>query len=150
MNFYVTTESDRKIKNAFTNLSTFYIINVDSIIEESNLDMTKPANKFLVGNEIKRLITIGAKSKRYNGIIYINSKIDKDAILSLKELFEDTEKISIDDFSLLDDYDLPKLNHLYKLFDEVIFFPAFKKTKIIKCTSLRKKDKNRNEQMATY
>ena len=38
-----------------------------------------------------------------------------------------------EDLTLLDDYDTPKLKDYYSLFDEIIFFPTFKKTKIIEC-----------------
>ena len=69
MNLYVTTESDRKLKNVFSNLNGFYIINVDSLVEMSHLDFTKNAHCFLMNSEIERLISIGAKSKRYSGSI---------------------------------------------------------------------------------
>ena len=45
----------------------------------------------------------------------------------------DITKSQIEDLTLLDDYDTPKLRDYYSLFDEIIFFPTFKKTKIIEC-----------------
>lgn len=142
MNLYVTIESDRKLKNIFNNLSGFYIINVDALLAESNLDLSKRSHCFLINSEISRLISIGAKSKRYNGIIYINSALNKDIVNSLKESVEGMEKSQVDDIILLDDYDLPKLKKLYKLFSEVTFFSSLKKTKIIQCTSLSRMSKN--------
>ena len=75
MKFYITVESYRKLKNVFTNLNTFYVIDIDSLLKESNLDASRPAHRFIINTEIERLISTGAKSKRYTGIIYINSNI---------------------------------------------------------------------------
>ena len=140
MNLYVSTESDRKLRNVFSNLSGFYLINVDSLVEMSHLDLTKNAHRFLMNSEIERLISIGAKSKRYSGIIYINSMLDKDTVQSLKQSMDNLKESNIDYMVLLDDYELPKLKKLYKLFDEVTFFSSLKKTKIIQCTPLKKQE----------
>ena len=144
MNLYVSTESDRKLRNVFSNLSGFYIINVDSLMEISKLDLTKNAHRFLMNSEIERLIMIGAKSKRYSGIIYINSALDSSTVESLKTSVDKFTDSNIDYIVLLDDYELPKLKKLYKLFDEVIFFSSLKKTKIIQCTPLRKQEKEKD------
>ena len=133
MKFYITGESYRKLKNVFTNLNTFYIINVDSLIEESKLDVNKITHRFIINTEIERLITIGAKSKRYAGIIYINSNINFEIITGIRKSLGDITKSQVEDLTLLDDYDTPKYKEYYKLFDEIIFFPTFKKTKIIEC-----------------
>lgn len=133
MKFYITGESYRKLRNVFTNLNTFYIIDVDSLIEESGLNPEKATHRFIINTEIERLIASGAKSKRYTGIIYINSGLNCDIITSIKKSLNDITKSQVEDLSLLDDYDTPKYKRYYKLFDEVIFFPTFKKTKIIEC-----------------
>lgn len=133
MKFYVTVESYRKLRNVFTNLNAFYIIDIDSLIIESGLNPENPAHEYIINNEIERLIVTGAKSKRYTGIIYINSNLNCDIIMGIKDSLNDITKSQIDDLTLLDDYDTPKLRDYYSLFDEVIFFPTFKKTKIIEC-----------------
>ena len=133
MKFYITGESYRKLRNVFTNLNTFYIIDVDSLIEESGLNPEKATHRFIINTEIERLIASGAKSKRYTGIIYINKRLNFDIITSIKKSLNDITKSQVEDLSLLDDYDTPKYKQYYKLFDEVIFFPTFKKTKIIEC-----------------
>lgn len=133
MKFYVTVESYRKLRNAFTNLNTFYIIDTDSLIVESGLDVNKPSHRFIINSEIERLIATGAKSKRITGIIYINSNLNCDIITSIKKSLKEITKSQVEEVTLLDDYDAPKLKQYYNLFDEVIFFPAFKKTKIIEC-----------------
>ena len=133
MKFYITGESYRKLRNVFTNLNTFYIIDVDSLIEESGLNPEKVTHRFIINAEIERLIASGAKSKRYTGIIYINKGLNFDIITSIKKSLNEITKSQVEDLSLLDDYDTPKYKQYYKLFDEVIFFPTFKKTKIIEC-----------------
>ena len=133
MKFYITIEPYRKLKNVFTNLNTFYIIDIDTLIADSGLDITKPTHRFIVNTEIERLIEAGAKSKRYTGVIYINSKLNCDVIQGIKKSLSDITKSQIEELTLLDDYDTPKLKPYYTLFDEIIFFPTFKKTKIIEC-----------------
>lgn len=133
MKFYITGESHRKLKNVFTNLNTFYIIDVDSLVKESKLDTNKITHRYIINTEIERLIVLGAKSKRYTGIIYINSNINFDIITGIRKSLDEITKSQVEDLTLLDDYDTPKYKEYYKLFDEIIFFPTFKKTKIIEC-----------------
>ena len=133
MKFYITIEPYRKLKNVFTNLNTFYIIDIDTLISESGLDVTKPTHRFIVNTEIERLIAAGAKSKRYTGVIYINSKLNCDVIIGIKKSLGDITKSQVEEITLLDDYDTPRLKEYYSFFDEIIFFPTFKKTKIIEC-----------------
>lgn len=133
MKFYITGESHRKLKNVFTNLNTFYIIDVDSLVKESKLDTNKITHRYIINTEIERLIVLGAKSKRYTGIIYINSNINFDIITGIRKSLDEITKSHVEDLTLLDDYDTPKYKEYYKLFDEIIFFPTFKKTKIIEC-----------------
>ena len=85
MKFYATIEPCRKLKNLFSNLSSFYIIDVDEILAESGLDTNKPSHKFLINSELERLIVNGVRSKRYSGIIYINSALNCDTIMSIKK-----------------------------------------------------------------
>ena len=133
MKFYITGETYRKLKNVFTNLNTFYIIDVDTLIKDSGLNPLKLSHSFIINSEIERLISLGAKSKRYTGIIYINSNINYDIIVSIKNSLNEITKSHVEDITLLDDYDTPKYKEYYKLFAEIIFFPTFKKTKIIEC-----------------
>lgn len=133
MKFYITGESYRKLRNVFTNLNTFYIIDVDTLISESGLNVEKQTHRFIINTEIERLIATGAKSKRYTGIIYINSNINCDIITGIKKSLSEITKSQVEELTLLDDYDTPKYKQYFKLFDEIIFFPTFKKTKIIEC-----------------
>lgn len=134
MTAYVTIEPCRRLKNIFSNLSSFYIIDVDTIIKSSGIDMSKKCNRFLVNSELERLIQAGIKSKRYSGFIYINSNLNSDVITALKEVVLETENTTVDSFVLLDDVDVPKLKDYYMLFEEIIFFPTIRKAKILECS----------------
>lgn len=133
MKFYATIEPLRKLKNLFSNLSSFYIIDVDTILRESGLDSEKTTHKYLINTELERLIVSGAKSKRYIGMIYINSRLKCDTIVAIQKSINVITNSVIDSFVVLDDFDTPKLTNYYSLFDEVIFFPSLKKTKLIEC-----------------
>ena len=66
-------------------------------------------------------------------MLYINSMISCDIILGIRNSISGISSSRIEDMALLDDYDTPKLKQYYGLFDEVIFFPTFKKMRIVEC-----------------
>lgn len=66
-------------------------------------------------------------------MIYINSKLNCDTIVSIKGSIDVLTNSVIESFVILDDYDTPKLTDYYTLFDEVVFFPAMKRTRLIEC-----------------
>lgn len=134
MNLYVTSESYYRIKNGFSNINAFAIIDVNLILDTLKLDMTKTYNVFLVNDEIKKLLSLYSKSKKYRGIIYITSNINENVIDNIKSLISTDEyDHSVNELILLDDYDMPKLEKYYKYVNEVMFFSTFKKIKIIEC-----------------
>lgn len=136
MKFYFTIEPCGKLKNMFTNLSSFYIIDVDTILSESGLDPDKPSHRFLINSELCRLINSGAKSKRYIGMIYINSRMNCDVISSIKRSIGNLTNSVVDGFVILDDESVPKLKDYYELSDEVSFFPTMKRTRLIECAPI--------------
>lgn len=138
MKFYVTTEGIQRLKNSFLNLKLFSIIHIPDILEEygytySSID---EYGSFIISNHINDSIKIYAKSKRIRGIIYSNPNINEKLLDNLFETIADINNIT--EAVLLDDYNVPKLEHLYFYFDEIIFFPAFKKIRLIECVSLDK------------
>lgn len=133
VNCYITIEPCRKLKNLFSNLSSFYIIDVDTILLESGLNVKKKSHQFLINTELERLLITGAKLKRYLGIIYINSNINLEIINSVRSIVMEAENSTVENMVILDDYDTPKLKDYYELFDEVVFFPAIKKIRVINC-----------------
>lgn len=133
MNCYITVESCRRLKNLFSNLSSYYIIDVDTLLRESGMDVNKKSHRFLINTELERLLLTGAKSKRYLGIIYINTNVNYEVINAVKSLVTEVENSNVENMVVLDDSEEPRLKDYYGLFDEVVFFPEAKTVKILKC-----------------
>lgn len=139
MKFYVTVEGIPKLKRSFLNLKLFSIINVPEILEGlgytySTID---DYGAFIVNTKIINLIKKYVKSKRIRGVIYCNPQINEHIIDNLNKILQDYEKIS--EIVLLDDYNVPRLQHFYTYFEEVIFFPSIKKIRLIECKSIKDK-----------
>jgi len=137
MKFYITIEGINKIKRSFLNLKLFSVINVLEIIEQfgytySTID---DYSAFIINKKIIDLIKNYSRSKRIRGIIYCNPYLSDVVIDGLYEILVPYDKIS--EVVLLDDYNVPKLKHLYYQFDEIIFFPSIKKIRLIECKSIK-------------
>ena len=141
MKFYVTTEGVQKLKRSFLNLKLFSIIHVPDILEKHNYtyDNIDEYGAFIVSNKINDMIINYSKSKRIRGIIYSNPLIDENLIPNLFETLEPLDTIT--EAVLLDDFNLPKLKHLYPHFDEIIFFPSIKKIRLIECRPIGNPEK---------
>lgn len=137
MKFYLTVESKYRIQNSFLNLNAFHIIDVQEIISSFNLDLSKQTNIFIINSYIEKSILNNAKSKRLQGIIYINNNLNETIIENLYNIINNIDNIS--NMVLLDDYYMPKLSHLYNDFEEILYFPTVRKVKIIECKPLTKK-----------
>jgi hypothetical protein len=139
MKFYVTDEGIQKLKRSFLNLKLFSIIDVQRILEDygytySTID---DYGAFIINEQILALIKNYSKSKRIRGIIYSNPNLSDDIILNLQERVEKQKKIN--EFVLIDEYNLPRLQQFYPLFNEIIFFPSIKKVRLIECKSIKDK-----------
>jgi hypothetical protein len=139
MKFYVTVEGIQKLKRSFLNLKLFSIIDVQRILEDygytySTID---DYGAFIINEQILTLIKNYSKSKRIRGIIYANPNINDDIIINLQERVEKLKKVS--EFVLIDEYNLPRLQQFYPLFNEIIFFPSIKKVRLIECKSIKDK-----------
>lgn len=143
MKFYITIEGTQKLKKSFLNLKLFSIIYIPEILEEFRYtyETIDDYSSFIISNHINNLIKTYSKSKRVRGIIYSNPYIDENILPNLFETLIKIENIS--DIVLIDDYNVPKLTHLYPEFDEIIFFPSIKKTRLIECTKISNLDKIR-------
>ena len=138
MKFYVTIENTQRLKKSFLNLKLFSIIYIPEVLEQygytySTID---EYGSFIISNHINNLIKMYAKSKRIRGIIYSNPEINEEVLPNLFEVISEVNNIS--EVVLLDDYNVPKLQYLYYIFDEIIFFPSVKKVRLIECTSIQK------------
>jgi len=91
---------------------------------------------FIVNKEITCLIKNYSKSKRIRGIIYSNPNLSESVIKNLDEIIKDY--CNITEFVLIDEYNLPRLQQFYHLFNEIIFFPSIKKIRIIEAVSISK------------
>jgi hypothetical protein len=138
MKFYVTLEGLPKLKKSFLNLKLFSIIYVPEILEQHGYTYSTidEYGSFIINNQINELIKSYAKSKRIRGIIYSNPSINENVISNIFEVLVNIETIS--EIVLLDDYNVPKLQHLYSTFDEIVFFSSIKKIRLIECVSLMK------------
>ena len=132
----MTVEPINTLRHVFTNLSAFEIVDVDHIISDIGLDITKERNAFIINTEISELLKSYSKSKRIKGIIYINKNLNSDIIETLKNTVTEYEKSLVDEVILMDNYDIPRIEHLYSSVDEVLYFTTFKKVKIIECKNL--------------
>jgi hypothetical protein len=138
MKFYVTIENVSRLKKSFLNLKLFSIIYIPEILEQygytySTID---EYGSFIISNQITELIKTYAKSKRIRGILYSNPNLSEEL---LPNLFETLSEISsISEIVLMDDYNVPKLTHLYQDFDEIIFFPSIKKIRLIEAVNIQK------------
>lgn len=139
MKFYVTIEDVQKLKRSFLNLKLFSIISVNDIIEDYGYtyETIDDYGAFIINEKILSLIKNYTKSKRIRGIIYSNPNLDEKVITNLYEQIEKYEKIT--EIVLIDEYNLPKLQKLYPLFKEIIFFPSIKKVRIIEAKNIKDK-----------
>lgn len=133
MKFYISGETYTRLKNDITNINSYKIIDVDWILNSCGLDSNNEVHGYIISTEIKRMISEGLRNKKYAGIIYLNSKLDAGLVYSIKSTLLDIVGCDIVDINLFDDRDVPKYKHLYKLFDEVIFYSRYKRTKLIEC-----------------
>jgi hypothetical protein len=134
MKIYITNEPQNRLRNSFSNINTFAIIDVDNIVKSTNLDLTKTHNIFLINSEIEKFFIANCKSKRYKGIIYINSNLNDNIFNNLIELSKKIKGIT--DLILMDDYDTPKLQKYYHYVEEIMYFSTFKRVKILECKPL--------------
>ncbi len=136
MKFYVTIEGVPRLKKSLLNLKLYSIIYIPEILEQygytySTID---DYGSFIISNQITELIKTYAKSKRIRGIIYSNPDVSEDVLPNIFDTLADIDTIS--EVVLLDDYNVPKLTHLYPIFDEIVFFPSIKKVRLIECQKI--------------
>jgi len=136
MKFYVTIEGVPRLKKSLLNLKLYSIIYIPEILEQygytySTID---DYGSFIISNQITELIKTYAKSKRIRGIIYSNPDVNEDVLPNIFDTLAEIDTIS--EVVLLDDYNVPKLTHLYPIFDEIVFFPSIKKVRLIECQKI--------------
>lgn len=141
MNIYVTTESENKLRMLFTNIKSFFILDVQSFVNSFKLDLTKQSNIYFINTEILNAIQQASKLKKYQGIIYINKNLDENLLFNVSSKFKQIKEIN--KIVLLDNGILPKHIGLYDLCEEVFFYERFYKNKIIECQGIKKDDRGK-------
>ena len=134
MKFYLTVETQEKIKNTFLNLNLFYILDIEQVICEYGLDISKPHNQFLLSQEIEKIIVAQSKSKRLEGIIYVNKGLNEKIVAHIYKLVKKIDKI--DTVVIMDDDSNQKLTKLYTLVDEVLLLTSVNRVNIPQCKTL--------------
>lgn len=142
MNIYITTESETKLKMLFTNIKSFYILDVQSFVNSFKLDLTKQSNIYFINTELLNAIQYSAKLKKYQGIIYINKNLDQGLIKNLKSKFKHIKEIN--KFVLIDNGTIPKHTNLYECCEEIYFYERFVKNKIVECQGLKKDEQGKS------
>jgi hypothetical protein len=139
MKFYITIESVPKLKRSFLNLKLFSVISVQDILDKYGYtyEIMDDYSSYIVNRAILDYIKTYSRSKRSRGIIFSNPNLNKESIDNLYELLANNEDIS--DVILFDDYNVPRVQHLYENFDEIIFFPSIKKIRLIECRPIEDK-----------
>ena len=131
MNLYVTYSDKEKLKKAFLNLRKQLIIDSNDVVRSLGYDpeALSEYSYFIVNEKIKRQIQSTATGNRMQSIIYTNPGMNHEVIRSLinfTQLNTAVEKvIFLTEKGQYED--------LYELFEEIVFFPSFKKVHIVQC-----------------
>lgn len=134
MKLYISNNLE-KVKSCFINLSKFYILDVQTLLQELGLDVTDKCNAFFVSRHIQDTIKNHAKSKRLEGIIYVNKNLNEKLFDSL---FKTVTKLpKMENMVLIDDPIFQPLADFYPLFEEVMFFPTIRRVRILECQILK-------------
>lgn len=134
MKIYLTSESRQRIRSSFSNLSLFQIIDVGEIVQSLRIDMGRQSSEFLINEEITQAIEFAMRSKKINGIIYINPNLTADIISNIRSVADSNG--NVDSVVMIDDQDNPKMMDYYHCVDEILYFPILKRIKIIECQPL--------------
>lgn len=140
----MTDEPEYKLKQVFSNIKNFFIFDVSAFVTSLNLNLNKQSSIYYINTEIEKHMLNALSLKRYNGIIYINKALSEKLYNSIKSKFK--EKYDVNKIILIDDGQFPKHTDIMCIFDEVIFYNRFNKTKIIEpaeiCAKTSVKEEN--------
>jgi len=133
MRFYITKESEKNIKNTFTNIKGYFFIDIDELKKKfENID-NENCFEFLLNESIKEKINQILQKKKLTNIIYLNKNLNLDVVKNIKENFEESPKI--EKFVFIDRKE--ENEYLYPLFDEIVFIPEQRKIKILECEKIK-------------
>ena len=130
MKFYVTSESVQKLRRMINNLSSFYIMDIDRMLNEMLLDSNAKPHRFVINSEISRMLASASRSKRYLGVIYVYKGINRTGISGLRNAVFNVKNGVYEVFNIIDFAETPKHDDLYDLFDEVVYVSSYKKNRL--------------------
>ena len=122
----MTSEPEKILVNSFTNIKSFYILNIDEILKDINVKNT--SYKYFLNKTITDTLIEQSSLKKIKGIIYINSNLNENVIKGLQNKIQTIE--NIESLILIDNGATLKLKALYNFVDEVLFFQKWRKIKI--------------------
>lgn len=125
-NLYLTSEPEKILVNSFTNIKSFYILNIDEILK--NINVKNTSYKYFLNKTITDTLIEQSSLKKIKGIIYINSNLNENVIKGLQNKIQTIE--NIESLILIDNGATLKLKALYNFVDEVLFFQKWRKIKI--------------------
>ena len=126
-NLYLTVESEKVLSNSFTNLKSFYILNIDNILKEVNV--REQTYRYFVNKIITDTLIEQSSLKKIKGIIYINSNLNESIIKNLQNKINTIN--TIDSIILIDNGSTLKLKKYYHEFSEILFFQKYRKIKLL-------------------
>ena len=126
-NLYLTVESEKVLSNSFTNLKSFYILNIDNILKEVNV--REQTYRYFVNKIITDTLIEQSSLKKIKGIIYINSNLNESIIKNLQNKINTIS--TIDSIILIDNGSTLKLKKYYQEFSEILFFQKYRKIKLL-------------------
>lgn len=126
-NLYLTVESEKVLSNSFTNLKSFYILNIDNILKEVNV--REQTYRYFVNKIITDTLIEQSSLKKIKGIIYINSNLNESIIKNLQNKINTIN--TIDSIILIDNGSTLKLKKYYQEFSEILFFQKYRKIKLL-------------------
>lgn len=122
----MTSEPEKILVNSFTNIKSFYILNIDEILK--NINVKNTSYKYFLNKTITDTLIEQSSLKKIKGIIYINSNLNENVIKGLQNKIQTIE--NIESLILIDNGATLKLKALYNFVDEVLFFQKWRKIKI--------------------
>lgn len=132
-NLYITDEPQHKLLSLFINIKNFYILDVQEMIKNMDIDMDHNSSVYIVNEEIKKILRTQSGLKRNLGIFYVVKCLSEPLVKSIHRIAKTMP--DIESVILIDNVNTPKHTDLIPLFSDVFYYNRFRNNKIYKCTA---------------
>lgn len=142
MQLFLTDCNKSKVKKVFLNNKKKVIISVDEIIENfgySN-EFIDDYTSYIISDEIKKQLNLFSKSKKYESIIYSNTKLNYQVASDIIIFAQENENFEL--CYILTEHG--KHEDMYQLFNGIMYYPEVKKIHKIKCESITLNEESKN------